>query len=79
VPTYLVQAIVCALVFNALSGVVAVVYGLQVRGKLAKGDLDGAARASRRARIWCWVSVVVGVPFLILLATGAIHNPYVTG
>jgi hypothetical protein len=70
---------VCALVFNALSGVVAVVYGIQVNRKLAKGDTDGAAHASRLARIWCWVSVIIGVPFLVLLATGAIHNPYVPG
>jgi Interferon-induced transmembrane protein len=63
-------------IFNPLAGVVAIVYGVQVNRKLTVGDWDGAARASRLARTWCWVSVAVGVVFLALILSGAIPNPY---
>jgi Interferon-induced transmembrane protein len=75
-PTYLVQAILCAVIFNVLAGVVAIVYSVQVNKKLAAGDWNGAARASRLARKWCWISVVVGVVFLTLILSGSIRNPY---
>jgi hypothetical protein len=74
-PTYLIQAILCALVFNPLAGVVAIVYGVQVNRKLTVGDWDGAAWASRLPRTWCWVSVVVGVISLLLILSGAIPKP----
>jgi Interferon-induced transmembrane protein len=76
VPNYLVQAILCTIVFNVLAGVVAIVYSVQVNRKLTAGDWDGAARASRLARTWCWVSVVVGVVFLTLILSGIVPNPY---
>jgi hypothetical protein len=63
-------------VFNVIAGVVAIVYGVQVNRKLAGGDWDGAVRASRRARTWCWVSVVIGLAFLLLIVSGAMPNPY---
>jgi putative copper export protein len=57
-------------------GIVAVVYGVLVNRRLAAGDVDGATRASHLARTWCWISVVVGAVVLLLIATGAVHNPY---
>lgn len=75
-PNYLPQAIICAVVFNLVAGIVAIVYAVQVNKKSAAGDWDGAVRASRLARTWCWISVVIGVVFLVLLLSGAIHNPY---
>jgi hypothetical protein len=75
-PTYLPQAIVCAVLFNLVAGIVAIVYAVQVNKKLAAGNWDGAARASRLARTWCWISVAIGVVFLLLLLSGAIRNPY---
>jgi hypothetical protein len=75
-PTYLVQAIVCAVLFNVVSGAVAIWFAVQTRRKTAAGDRDGAAVASRRARMWCWVSLVIGVVVGILIVTGTIPNPY---
>jgi hypothetical protein len=56
--------------------IVAIVYGLQVNRRLSVGDVDGATRASHLARTWCWISVVVGVVLLLLLASGVLRNPY---
>jgi hypothetical protein len=76
VPTYLVQAILCAIIFNVLAGVVAIAYSVQVNKKLAAGDWNGAARASRLARTWCWVSVAIGVVILTLILSGSVRNPH---
>jgi hypothetical protein len=62
-------------IFNALAGVVAIVYGVQVNRKLTVGDWDGAARASRLARTWCWVSVAVGLVVLALIILGMVPVP----
>ena len=75
-PTYLVQAIICAVLFNVVTGIVAIVYSVRVNRKLAVGDWDGAAQASRRARTWCWVSFVIFLVFLLLIFSGAMPNPY---
>jgi len=75
-PTYLAQAIICAVLFNVVAGVVAIVYSVQVNRKLGVGDWDGAVRASRRARTWCWVSVAIGLVFLLLIVSGTMPNPY---
>ncbi|MGH8083222.1 MAG: CD225/dispanin family protein [Lysobacter sp.] len=57
-------ACLCCLI-GAIPGVVAIVYGNQVAGKFAAGDVDGARRASDTARIWCWVGTVLVVLSLI--------------
>jgi hypothetical protein len=41
------------------AAVVALVYSTQVNRRVQLGDLTGAVRASRLARTWCGVSVVV--------------------
>jgi len=43
------------------------VYAAQVNGKLQAGDVAGAQKASRRAQMWCWISVVcVTVPLILM-------------
>jgi hypothetical protein len=59
-------------------GIAAILYGRLVNRRLAAGDVDGATRASHLARMWCWISLVVGVIGLLLYASGALHNPYVS-
>jgi Interferon-induced transmembrane protein len=70
VPSYLAPAIASTLCCGCLPfGIVAIVYSTQVDGKLALGDIDGAKRASASAKMWCWISLgmglVVGLPFLV--------------
>ncbi|HVK50786.1 MAG TPA: CD225/dispanin family protein [Pseudoxanthomonas sp.] len=87
VPNYLVWSIlntigafvVCCLnCFNfpaIVTGVVAIVFSSQVGSKLNQGDIDGAWRASRNAKIWNWVTTgitIVGVSLgiIYLMAVG---------
>jgi hypothetical protein len=57
---YLVPAILCALCCCPLA-VVAIVYSTQVNGKFARGDYDGAQKASDSARLWCWICLALGL------------------
>ncbi len=66
VPTYLVQAILVTLLCCLPFGVVAIVYAAQVNSKLGVGDFDGAEEASRKAKKWCWISLGVGLAFMVI-------------
>jgi hypothetical protein len=69
VPNYLAFEIVVTILCCIATGIPAIVYAAQVNGKLQAGDLPGARDASNKAKIWCWVSVAVGlVGGLIYLA-----------
>jgi len=61
VPSYLWQSIGLTLCCCLPFGIVAIVYSAQVNSKLAAGDIAGAVGASAKARMWCWVALVVGV------------------
>jgi hypothetical protein len=75
-PTYLPWAILCTVLFFAVGGVVAIVYGLLVNRRVAAGDWEGASRASGLARRWCLISVAVGAFVLLLLAFGVVKHPH---
>jgi Na+-driven multidrug efflux pump len=47
-----------------------------VNRRAAAGDYEGASKASRMARRWCLISVVVAAIVLVALASGAVKNPY---
>lgn len=54
------------------SAIVALAYSTQVARRVQFGDLSGAVRASRLARAWCLVTVVVfTVAFVVLATAGA--------
>ncbi|MDQ3940338.1 MAG: CD225/dispanin family protein, partial [Actinomycetota bacterium] len=59
--SYLVPSIFATLCCCLPTGVVALVYAVQVNGKLARGDFVGATRASNNARTWCLISFVLGI------------------
>lgn len=70
VRTHLVFALL-TLVFCCLPlAIPAIVYAVQVSGKMEQGDVEGALRASRRARLWSWISFGVGLA-LVLAALAA--------
>jgi hypothetical protein len=77
-PTYLPWAVLCTILLFPVGGIVAIVYGILVNRRAAAGDYEGASRASRLARRWCLISVVVGLVALVLLASGIVKNPYTT-
>jgi hypothetical protein len=66
VPSYLGWAIATLILCFLPTGIVAVVYATRVDNRLSFGDVAGAEDASRKARMWCWISFGIGVAKLIL-------------
>jgi hypothetical protein len=58
VPNHLVSSILVTLFCCLPFGIPAIVYAAQVNGKLQAGDVAGAQESSRKARMWCWASVI---------------------
>ena len=63
IPNYLVWAILITIasiffccVIGTIPGIVAIVFAAQVNSKLGMGDEAGAWIASRRAKLWCWIT-----------------------
>jgi hypothetical protein len=61
VPNYLVPAILVTICCCLPFGIPAIVYAGQVNGKLSGGDIAGAQEASRKAKMWCWISFGLGL------------------
>lgn len=71
VPNYLWQSIVVTLCCCIPFGIVAIVYAAQVKSKLGVGDYAGAQAASGKAKMWCWIGLIVGL--LTNVIVGAIQ------
>ena len=71
IPNYLVPAILVTVFCCLPTGIVAIVFAAQVNGKLQAGDLEGARRASSKAKTWAWVSLGLGlgIPLLLFLSS----------
>ena len=73
IPNYLIWAILTALFCCQIGGIVAIVYSCQVNTKVARGDIEGARRASKNAKTWVIVNACVGVAILVAyLAIGIV-------
>src|ERR1700758_1097610 len=66
VENYLVFAILATVFCCLPTGIPAIIYAAQVNSKLQAGDLAGAQTASNNAKIWCWVSVALGLGVTVL-------------
>jgi type II secretory pathway pseudopilin PulG len=64
---YLVPAIFVLLLTIFPVSVVPLIYATQVAGKYDRGDYDGAATSSRRAKLWCMINAGIAVPFYLLV------------
>lgn len=73
IPNYLVQSILVTLCCCLPLGIVAIIFAAQVNSKLAIGDVAGAAEASRKARMFCWLGFGLGLVavVLVMLVNGA--------
>jgi hypothetical protein len=60
VPNYLIPAIISALCCLPL-GVVAIIFAAQVNGKVAAGDMAGAFNASRKAKMFSYIAIGLGL------------------
>jgi hypothetical protein len=63
VPNYLVFAILSTVLCCLPAGIPAIVYAAQVNGRLQAGDIAGAQAASNNAKMWCWISLGLGLAF----------------
>lgn len=61
IPTYLLPAVLVTLFCFLPTGIAAIVFANQVTSKLQAGDIGGAQKASRNARLWVIISVVAGL------------------
>ena len=81
IANYLVQAVLLTLVclflspftlffpfLGVITGIVAIVYGAQVNGKVAGNNYAGASESSRMARVWTWVTFAFVVLEVFILA-----------
>jgi hypothetical protein len=66
VPNYLVVAILATACCCLPAGIPAIVYASQVNSKLQTGDLAGAQAASNNAKMWCWISLGLGLAVIAL-------------
>jgi hypothetical protein len=65
VKNYLVLSIISTCCCGCLPlGIVAIYFATQVDARLARGDYEGAMNASNKARLWCWISIIVGIIFM---------------
>jgi hypothetical protein len=84
IPSYLGWAIATLILCFWPTGIVAVVYASRVGNKLAIGDVPGAQEASRKAKMWCWITFGIAIAIWVIsiaimaLAAAAVINTNVT-
>lgn len=66
VPNYLVPAIISLFCCWPLA-IVAIIFAAQVNGKVAAGDIAGAVDSSKKAKLFSFISIGIG------LALGAVY------
>lgn len=74
VPNYLVFAILATVLCCLPAGIPAIIYAAQVNGKLRAGDIAGAQAASRNAKMWCGISLGLGLAFALVMTVGTIRR-----
>jgi len=82
VQNYLVFAILTTVLCCLPAGIPAIVYAAQVNSKLQQGDYAGAQAASKNAKLWCLISLglglavcaVSGVLFMAGVLSGISHQ-----
>lgn len=63
---YLVFAILATVFCCLPAGIPAIIYAAQVNSKLQAGDMAGAQVASNNAKMWCLISLSLGLGSIVL-------------
>lgn len=61
VPNYLIPAILSTVLCCLPLGVISIIFATQVNGKVASGDMAGAMEASKKAKMFMFIAVGLGV------------------
>ncbi|MEP6636122.1 MAG: CD225/dispanin family protein, partial [Acidobacteriota bacterium] len=73
VPNYLIPAILSLFCCWPLS-IVAIIFAAQVNGKVASGDIQGAMDASKKAKMFSFIAIglglVLGLVYVVLMVLG---------
>jgi hypothetical protein len=64
VPNFLVPAIISLFCCTPL-GIVAVIFAAQVNGKVAAGDIAGAQDSAKKAKMFSYISIGLGLVLII--------------
>jgi hypothetical protein len=64
VSNYLVPAIISLFCCCPL-GIVAVIFAAQVNGKVASGDMAGAVESSKKAKLFSFISIGLGLAMIL--------------
>ena len=64
VPNYLIPAIISLFCCLPL-GIVGVIFAAQVNGKVQAGDIQGAMDASKKAKLFSFISIGVGLLIIV--------------
>lgn len=65
VPNYLVVAIISLFCCMPL-GIAAIIFAAQVNGKVAAGDMAGALDASKKAKMFSFIAIGLGLAFILI-------------
>ena len=66
VPNYLVPSILVTIFCCWPLGIPAIVFAAKVDGLVSRGDMQGAMEASRKAKMWTWISFGSGILSIFL-------------
>ena len=73
VPNYLIPAILSLFCCFPLS-IVAIIFAAQVNGKIAAGDIQGAMDSSKKAKMFSFIAIGLGVAlwlcYIVLMVLG---------
>jgi hypothetical protein len=65
VPNYLVPAIISIFCCTPL-GIAAIIFATQVNGKVAAGDIAGAQDASKKAKMFSFIAIGLGLVCIVI-------------
>ncbi len=72
IPSYMGWAIATLILCFWPTGIVAVVYASKVGNRLALGDVPGAQEASRKAKMWTWITFGIGIAAAVIAIIGIV-------
>ena len=61
IPNYLIPAIASTLLCCLPTGIASIIFATQVNAKVAAGDIAGAEASSKKAKMWMFISIGLGI------------------